>query len=194
MHEVSVDSLQQQVRTFWGESLEVRVFLWGVASPPTRVTLTRASSGVSPSHPLCIYSSLFSYAVSSGSIASSPSPPGWPYLFRMAALQGSRGLFRRLRSPSPLPLPLMSPFPLPPLRPSLTCPLAPWIFQACCGSAGVWPLCGPTPRVRFMIWATMARACSSGAPLPPYGRGAPTSPPDSPLLLPPTSAPSPNAR
>ena len=34
MREVSIDSLQQQVRTFWGEYLEVRVFLWGGGIPP----------------------------------------------------------------------------------------------------------------------------------------------------------------
>ena len=34
MQEVSIDSLQQQVRTFWVESREVRIFLWGCGVPP----------------------------------------------------------------------------------------------------------------------------------------------------------------
>ena len=34
VREVSIDSLQQQVRTFWGESQEVCVFLWGGGIPP----------------------------------------------------------------------------------------------------------------------------------------------------------------
>ena len=34
MQEVSIDSLQQQVRTFWVESQEVCFFLWGGGFPP----------------------------------------------------------------------------------------------------------------------------------------------------------------
>ena len=34
MHEVSIESLQQQVRTFRDESWEVCVFLWGGGIPP----------------------------------------------------------------------------------------------------------------------------------------------------------------
>ena len=34
MREVSIDCLQQHVRTFWVESQEVRVFLWGGVTPP----------------------------------------------------------------------------------------------------------------------------------------------------------------
>ena len=38
---VSIDSLQEQVRTFRGESREVRVFLWGVGVPPHASDLDR---------------------------------------------------------------------------------------------------------------------------------------------------------
>ena len=41
MQEVSIDSLQQQVRTLWGESREVRVFLWGGGIPPHTIDLNR---------------------------------------------------------------------------------------------------------------------------------------------------------
>ena len=41
MQEVSIDSLQQQVRTFRGESREVRVFLWGGQVPPNASDLDR---------------------------------------------------------------------------------------------------------------------------------------------------------
>ena len=34
MREVSIDFLQQQVRTIWAESREVRVFLWEGHVPP----------------------------------------------------------------------------------------------------------------------------------------------------------------
>ena len=34
MQEASIDSLQQQVRTFWGEFFEFRIFLWGGGIPP----------------------------------------------------------------------------------------------------------------------------------------------------------------
>ena len=41
MQEVSIESLQQQVRTIWGESREVRVFLWGGGVPPHASDLDR---------------------------------------------------------------------------------------------------------------------------------------------------------
>ena len=53
-------------------------------------------------------------------------------------------------------------------------PLAPRIFWACCGVAGVWPLCGPPPGGKLLIQSTMAWACSSGVPLPPNGVGVPS--------------------
>ena len=37
MREVSIDYLQQQVRTFWGESQEVCIFLWGRWHLPPRI-------------------------------------------------------------------------------------------------------------------------------------------------------------
>ena len=48
LQEVSVDSLQQQLRTFGIESREVRIFLWGGHVPPTQVTSTSAPRVVSP--------------------------------------------------------------------------------------------------------------------------------------------------
>ena len=70
MREVSIDSLQQQLPTFWVESWEVCVFLWGSGVPSMRVTLAGVPRWVSPS--------LFS--LSSFSRAPSPSPPLllWP--------------------------------------------------------------------------------------------------------------------
>ena len=41
MREVSIDSQQQQVHTFWGESQEERVFLWGGSVPPHTSDLNR---------------------------------------------------------------------------------------------------------------------------------------------------------
>ena len=41
VREVSIDSLQQQVRTFWGEFREVCVFLWGGGVPPHASDLDR---------------------------------------------------------------------------------------------------------------------------------------------------------
>ena len=130
--------------------------LGGVASPPMRVTSTRAPHGVSLSLPLSSSSSLFSSAVSSCVVASSLSLSGCPSLCQLAALWG-RVLFRLLRSPSPLPLPLLSPSPLHPLQIRPPCLLALRIFQACCGGAGVWPVCGTPPVVSFIIRAIVAR-------------------------------------
>ena len=158
-------------------------------SPPTQVTSTGAPRGVSPSLPLSSSSSPLSSALSSSAVASSSSLAGWPSRRQLADMWGV-GLFCRLRSPSPLPLTLLSPPHHPPRRARPPRPLAPWIFRACCESSGVWTLCGPPPGVRFMIRATMARACSSGVPLPPNGGGAPTSTPVSPRRLPPTPSPS----
>ena len=192
MREVSIDSLQQQVRTLWLESWEIRIFFWGGGAPPMRVTLTGPPRGVSPSLPLSYSFSSFPSAVCSCTVASSPSLAGWRSHSRLAAL-GEIGLFCWLHAPSPLPplsrLPL-SPFPLPPLRPCPPRPLAPRMFRACCRFSGVWPLCGPPPGVRFMIWATMAKACSSGVFLTPNGGGAPTSSPVCPLISTPISSPS----
>ena len=71
-------------------------------------------------------------------------------------------------SPTPLPLPL------PPLLSLMPRPLDPWIFWACCVGAGVWPLGGLPPGRKFPIRAKIDLACSSGAPLPPNGGGAPS--------------------
>ena len=70
MQEVSIDSLQQQVRTFWGESWEVRVFFWRGGILPHASDLDRGPRGVS----LSLYLSSFSSSYSSSSSAfSSPS-------------------------------------------------------------------------------------------------------------------------
>ena len=62
----------------------------------------------------------------------------------------------------------------PPLLPLLPLPLDPWMFRACCGwVAGAWPLVGPPPGGKLTIWATIARVCSPGIPLPPSWLGAP---------------------
>ena len=67
-----------------------------------------------------------------------------------------------------------APPPLPPLCPLPPRPLDAQVCRACCDVSGVWPLCGPPPGRNLIIQATMARACSSGVPLPPNGVGAPS--------------------
>ena len=170
---------------FWGESREVRVFLWGSGAPPTRVTSTGSPRRVSLSLPLSFPPYYFSSAVASSAVASSLSLAERLSLCRMAPLWG-RGGCRRLRYPSPLHLPLLSPYPFPPLLSLPPRPLAPRVCRACCGFSGVWPLCGSPPCIKFMIRATMARACSSGVPLPPNGGGDPTPTMVPPWISPPT--------
>ena len=176
MREVSIDSLQQQVLTFRGESQEVRIFLWGGGFPTHTSDLDRPPPwGLSVSVPLLILHFFFLFLLCrfllslSGRIA-------LPELDISTAVEGGGGLgcSLLLLLPSP-PLLLLSPSPLRNLLPLPPFPLAPRLYQACCWcGARVWPLCGPPPGGKLMIQDTMARSCFSGVPLPSNGGGAPT--------------------
>ena len=64
MREVSIDSLQQQVRTLWGESWEVLVFLWGGGVSPHASDLDQGAPwGLSVSVLLLILLFLLLYCV-----------------------------------------------------------------------------------------------------------------------------------
>ena len=73
MQEVSIDSLQQQARMFWGKVREVRIFLReGGTPPPTRTTSTSADLGVSLSlSPSSLFPSYSSASVSSSLLVAS---------------------------------------------------------------------------------------------------------------------------
>ena len=122
MQEVSIDLLQQQVRTFWVESWEVRVFLWGGGIPPHASDLNRgppwglsvpSSSNFFPLGLLLrLLSSIFSrMALPSGQLVRSLSADG--------SAGGEGVLYVSLSFPSPLspPFPISSSTP-----PSSTAP------------------------------------------------------------------------
>ena len=150
-------------RMFWGESWEVCVFHQGGGTPPPmRVNSTGDPRGVSLS---LSPSASLSSSSSSVFISSPPSLASWRSS-GCSALLRERVLWLRspLTSP-PLPLPLL------PLLPLLLLPLSPRTCRDCCVGARVWPLGRSPPDRKLSIRATMARACSSDAPLPPNGVG-----------------------
>ena len=167
MRKVSIDFLKQQVRTFWVESWEVRVFLWGGHVPPHASDFYRFPLwGLSVPVPfLLVYLLLFLLRLL-------PAPSGLVALILVVGSSTGGALHLRppvySRTPSPLTPPL------PPLLPWLPPPLTPQMCWACCDVAGVWPLAPSPPGGKLIIWATIAPACSSGAPLPPNGGGAPS--------------------
>ena len=144
MQEVSIDSLQQQVCTFWGESWEVRVFLWGrgMPPPPTRITYTFPPLEVSP--PLPPSSSLTS---SSASVSAPLYMALWYYSVDSPLCGGGLWI-----PPPDYPLTPTSP-PLP-LISLLSLPLDPQMCWTCCWLAGAWPLGGPPPGWELTMLAT----------------------------------------
>ena len=110
MRDVSIDSLQKLVRTFWGKSKEVRVFLrGGVAPPPHVCDLYRPP--------------LWGLYVPSGSCSSDgfslSTLAGWTSICRLPRLRMGGGvLCAALSFPPPPSPPLTSPFLAPPSSPS----------------------------------------------------------------------------
>ena len=135
----------------------------------TQVTSTRSPRGVSPSLPLSSSTPLGSSAVSSGYSSFFPSLDGWPSLCRLASLRGGWGC-RVLSSPFHLPIPLLYPSHLPPCWLHPPCPLAPRISWACCGRSGVWPLYGPPPGGKLIIWPRWPGSALRASPSPLMGK------------------------
>ena len=101
----------------------------------------------------------------------------------------SRGGGGALSVPSLLspPVPLPSSTPLASTAPtSSRSDLLGLLCLGCRVLATMWD----APGFKFMIQATMARACPLGVPLPRNGGGAPTPTPVPPCLSPPTPSPS----
>ena len=142
-----------------------------------QMTSTRLPSGVSPS----LSPSSYTSSSSVRTVSSPPSLASWTSPCQCDIMRG--GGLSSASFPC-FPHPPLSPRPRPPLFPLMPHPLASWIFRSSCWLARVWPLCGSPLGRKLMIRATMDQACSSGAPLPPNGGGAP-----SPTLGPPWASP-----
>ena len=171
MREVSIDSLQQQVRTFWVESWEVHVFLWGGCVPPVQVTLTAPPPWGLSVHFSLLFFRFFHFILLCRLLLRCRfiSLSGQMVVPSLAGCSvGKLGVSSvALSLPSPPSPPIPSPLPTLWYLPPRT--LAHRACRAHCGIAGVFPLCGPPPGVQFMIRAMMSPACSLGVPLPPNG-------------------------
>ena len=142
MRKVSIDFLKQQVRTFWVESWEVRVFLWGGVVPPHVSDLDRGPPwGLSSPVPLPLLILLFLllfflYCVLSHSgrmalpVLTSSSVGGWGVL---------SAAYPCIPSPPSPPVPATSPSP-PPSAASSPVPSGMFsLLLVCCrGLATMW--------------------------------------------------------